>query len=189
MGATKPSACLSGDLVITNGATVTGTGVTIVLTTNQRSSANSGIDVGNVYIDSSSALNITAPTTAPSNCASCTGIAVWQDPCLTTGTNACTAATPSPTFPIMTPPTGVGAPGADDENLIGTGASTNITGVVYFPAQAVIYSGADTPNTTSCTQIVAWGIWFVNNTQFTYGSNCPATAGVGAIAGVPVLVE
>ena len=176
--------------MITNGATVTGTGVTIVLSTSQRSSANSGVDVGNVYVDSASSLDISAPTSAPAGCASCSGMALWQDPC-----TGCTEATPSPKFPInppTTPPAGTTLEeqcGADDLNLIGSGSTANINGIIYFPAQAVLYQGANTSTTTSCTQIVAWGIWFLGNTQFTYGSNCSSPNSLGPIAGVPVVVE
>jgi len=79
-GTAKPSTCLSGNFDVENGATVTGTGVSIVLTTSQ----STGIDVGNVYIDDSSALSITAPTSG-----STSGIAIWQDPC-----TSCTTTTP-----------------------------------------------------------------------------------------------
>lgn len=62
-----------GDFTVSSGATVTGNGVTIVLTT-------SGTDyskVGNIVINGGSTVNITAPNTASN--LSTHGMAFWQD--------------------------------------------------------------------------------------------------------------
>ena len=73
-GAKKPSACLSGDLIIDGNATVTGSGVSIVLTTSKAV----GIDVGNVNITNGGVLSLTAPTANVSGY-QVQGIALWQD--------------------------------------------------------------------------------------------------------------
>ncbi|HWY14623.1 MAG TPA: TadE/TadG family type IV pilus assembly protein [Rhizomicrobium sp.] len=166
-GSTKPTTCLSGNLIISNGATVTGTSVTIVLTT----SAGSGIDIGNVNITGSSALSISAPTTSVSGYP-VQGIALWQDP-----------RAPNPTVTdgnqYTSTTTGV--------NTISSGASTDITGLVYFPSQGLFYSGGS--GGSVCTQIVAFSIVYKASSQFNYPSNCSGAAGELPIGGTASLAE
>lgn len=165
-GASKAANCNSGDFDVTNGATVTGTGVTIVLTT----STAFGYNVGNMFVDDNSVLNITAPT---SNVLGfpVAGIAIWQNPL------APNPANPGPGY----------AEGAAGVNTIASGATTNITGLIYFPAQGVLFSGGAGSN--ACTQILAWAVQFLRGANFSYPASCPATAGVMPIGGAPALTE
>jgi hypothetical protein len=165
-GTTKASACSSGNFSVTNGATVTGTGVTIVLTTTTAYGSN----VGNMNIDDSSALSIAAPTSNTGGYQNA-GIAIWQSSLAPNPGN------PGPGFAETDP--GV--------NTVGSGSTTNITGLVYFPSQAVLYSGG--AGSDACTQVVAWAIQFLKGANFSYPSNCPATAGVMPIGGSPTLAE
>ena len=158
-GTAKPSTCNSGDLAINMGATVQGTGVTIVLTT----TTGNGINVGNLNVDDASSLNISAMTSGAYS-----GMALYQDPIA-----------PQPTAnPGQFVAGGVGV------NSIGAGASANITGVVYFPNQALLYSGG---SGTACTQLVAWALQFNKNASFTYG-NCTGT-GTLSIGGATAVAE
>lgn len=166
-GTTKPTACLSGDLIISNGAKVTGTGVTIVLT----SRTSVAIDIGNVEIDSNSALSISAPTSNVSGY-NVSGIAVWQD-----------SRAPNPTSNNGQQYTSTTA----GVNTISAGASTDITGVVYFPSQGLLYSGGS--GGSACTQIIAFAIAFENSSQFNFPSNCSAGTGELSMGGTPKLAE
>lgn len=166
-GPTKPTTCLSGNLTLSNGATVTGTGVTIVLTT----STGSGIDIGNVSIDSSSALSLSAPTSDVSGY-QVSGMALWQD-----------SRAPNPTSTDGNQYTNTTA----GVNTISSGASTDITGVVYFPSQGLFYSGGS--GGSACTQVVAFSIVFKNSAQFNYPSNCSASTGELSMGGTPKLAE
>jgi hypothetical protein len=165
-GTTKASACSSGNFSVTGGATVTGTGVTIVLTT----STAYGSNVGNMFIDDYSTLNIAAPTSNTGGYQNA-GIAIWQSSLAPNPGN------PGPGFAETDP--GV--------NTVGSGSSTNITGLIYFPSQAVLFSGGSGSN--ACTQIVSWAIQWLHGSDFAYPSNCPATAGVMPIGGSPTLAE
>jgi hypothetical protein len=166
VGASKATACHSGDFDVTNRATVTGTGVTIVLTTN----TVYGYDVGNMFIDDNSALNITAPTSSVSGYP-VAGVAIWQNPL------APKPANPGPGY----------AEGAQGVNTVASGATTNITGLIYFPTQAVLFSGG--AGSDACTQVLAWAVQFLRGANFSYPANCPATAGVQPIGGAPALTE
>jgi Flp pilus assembly protein TadG len=170
-GATKPSGCLSGDLIIIGGAIVTGSGVTIVLTTSQTGS-NVGVDIGQVLVDTNSSLTITAPTTSVVQNGvtyQVGGIAIWQDPRATlpssTDGNMWTAGTITSSSNSAT--AGV--------SVIGTGSTTAITGVVYLPHGGLLFSGGN--GGSSCTQLVAWAISFLNSAQFNYPSSCSTSAG------------
>jgi hypothetical protein len=166
VGASKAAACNSGDFDVTNGAAVTGSGATIVLTT----STVYGYNVGNMLIDDNSALNITAPTSSVSGYP-VAGIAIWQNPL------APEPANPGPGY----------AEGAQGVNTVGSGSTANITGLIYFPTQAVVFSGGAGSN--ACTQILAWAVQFLRGANFSYPANCPATAGVQPIGGAPALAE
>jgi hypothetical protein len=166
-GSTKPTGCLSGDLEISNNAVVSGSGVTIVLTT----SKGVGIDVGNVYITNGGSLSITAPTSNVSGY-QVQGIALWQNPL---------APNPSGTDGNMYTTT------SDGVNTITSGSSTDITGLVYFPSQGLLYSGGSGGNV--CTQIVAFSVVFQYSAQFNYPTNCTSTSGELPIGATPKLAE
>jgi Flp pilus assembly protein TadG len=158
-GTTKPSACVSGNFVNTTGAKVTGSGVTIVLTT----SKGVGIDVGNMYIENSSSLSLTAPASDVGS-DQVAGIAIWQNKI---------APNPTVTDGNMYSSTTAGV------NTVSSGASTDIVGLVYFPSQGLFYSGGS--GGSACTQIVAFSIVFVNSSQFNYPSDCPIATGEQSI--------
>jgi len=180
-GTVKPSTCLSGNLSITGGATVTGSGVTIVLTT----SKGVGIDVGNINIDTSSTLSITSPSTSiVQNGVSYAvgGMALWQDPLAPKACTTCTGAG-APKFDgngNLTATTTAGV------NFISTGANTNIAGAIYLPSQAIVFSGGS--GATSCTQFVAWDVVFQNSASFGYPKNCALASGTKPIGATTKLV-
>lgn len=166
-GTKKPSTCLSGNFVVSGGAVVNGSGVTVVLT----SSTNTAINIGSMNVDTNSTLNLTAPTASVGSY-DVKGIAIWQDkrapnPTATDGNKYTTA--------------------SDGVNLIRSGATTSITGLVYFPSQGIYYMGGNGGN--ACTQIVAWSIVFNASASFNYPTNCPSTAGLTPIGGTPLVVE
>ncbi len=166
-GTTKPTTCLSGDLILNNGATVTGSGVTIDLTT----SKSVGIDIGNVYIENNSGLSITAPTTNLSGFQT-SGMALWQDS---------RAPNPSQTDGNQYTST------SDGVNTVLAGATTNITGLIYFPSQGLLYTGGN--GGSACTQIVAFSIVFQFSAQFNYPNNCAAAAAELPIGATVKLAE
>ena len=141
---------------------MTGSGVSVVLTTST-SGTNVPLNIGQVFIDDNSALSISALTSGTTS-----GLAIWQD------------------SRVVQP----GAPGGGyDEgdsgvNTVGSGSSTNITGAIYLPSEALLFSGG---SSTACTQIVAWAVQYLRSASYTYG-NCHGT-GVVAIDGAPWLVE
>jgi hypothetical protein len=65
------------------------------------------------------------------------------------------------------------AEGDTGVNTIGTGASANVTGIMYFPSQALLFSGG---RGTACTQMIAFAIQFLHDAHFTYG-NCSGAGG------------
>jgi hypothetical protein len=169
-GTSKPTGCLSGDLIVNNGAVVTGTGVTIVMTT----SKGVGIDVGNMYITNGSSLSITAPASNVGGY-QVSGIGIWQD-----------KIAPNPTVKDGNMYTSTTA----GVNTVASGASTDITGLIYFPSQGLFYSGGS--GGSVCTQIVAFSIVFVNRSTFSYPSGCPSAAGeqsIGTNVGFASLVQ
>ena len=135
---------------VENGATVTGSNVTIVAT----SSNDKTSDGGGMYIDG--AATLTAPTSAPGgltcpntgNEPSCSGLLFYQDPAF-----------------------------ADTKKNMGAtitaGASANLTGAIITPATNVSYTGN---SGSSCTLIVSDTIQFTGNSTMTT-TGC-ASAGV-----------
>jgi Flp pilus assembly protein TadG len=162
-GPTKPSNCYSGDLSIANAATVTGSGVTVILTTSSTGS-DAPIYIGNLNVDSTSALAVAAPSSG-----STAGMALWQD--------ARAPYPPNPGFGYYMHQPGV--------NTIGSGNAANITGALYFPSQGVIFSGGN--GTATCTQIVAWAVQVLQSANVNYG-NCQNT-GVAGIGNKSQIVE
>jgi len=58
-------------------------------------------------------------------------------------------------------------------NTLSGGASQNIVGAIYFPGEAVSYSGGSPTGGTLCTQLIAWRIDF--NGSSTFNSVCTGT--------------
>jgi hypothetical protein len=166
-GNTKPTACLSGDFIVNNGAAVTGSGVTVALTT----SKSVAIDIGNVNIENNSTLSISAPTSNV-NGYPVQGIALWQDP-----------RAPNPSSGDGNQYTAT----SDGVNTIASGASTDIAGLIYFPSEGLFYSGGN--GGVSCTQIVAFSIVFKSSANFNYPNDCAAEAGELPIGGTAKLAE
>jgi hypothetical protein len=55
-------------------------------------------------------------------------------------------------------------------NKINGGSSSNITGAIYFPTNAIEYSGGSSTGGAVCTQLIAYTITFKGNS--TFNSNC-----------------
>ena len=68
------------------------------------------------------------------------------------------------------------APSSGTDSFSG-GATQNITGAIYFPHQAVNYSGGTATGGSACTQLIAYTMTFSGGT--TFNNNC---AGVGTAA-------
>ena len=68
------------------------------------------------------------------------------------------------------------APSSGTDSFSG-GATQNITGAIYFPHQAVNYSGGTATGGSDCTQLIAYTMTFSGGT--TFNNNC---AGVGTAA-------
>lgn len=166
-GTSKPATCDSGDFLVTNGANVSGTGVTIVLT----SSTSTKINIGNLYVTNGASLALDAPTSSV-NGYPVSGVAIWQDK---------RAPNPTATDANHYTSTTVGV------NYIDSGASTDINGVVYFPSQALSFSGGS--GSAACTQVVAFVIVFNSSASVNYPANCVATAGVLSIGSTIKVVE
>jgi hypothetical protein len=55
-------------------------------------------------------------------------------------------------------------------NKIDGGSTSNITGAIYFPTNAVEYTGGSSAGGAVCTQLIAYTITFKGNS--TFNSNC-----------------
>lgn len=120
-----------------SGGTLTGQGVTIVLTGTTGNYATVQITGGTVTLDTT--------TLGPLD-----GLAFFQDP------NAPQA-----------PATGLGTSTTTNNFASAGTANLNIGGGIYFPNQLVKYSGAGTPNNAaSCTELVGYQINISGNTTF-----------------------
>ena len=72
-------------------------------------------------------------------------------------------------------------------NTLNGNASSKLQGAVYFPSQAVDFSGTS-GMTTDCLQLVALRLTFIGNTSVS--NTCPAASGASSFTGVQVrLVE
>jgi len=58
-------------------------------------------------------------------------------------------------------------------NSLSGGSAQNIVGAIYFPGEAVNYSGGSPIGGAQCTQLVAWTIAF--NGGSTFNNNCTGT--------------
>jgi Flp pilus assembly protein TadG len=79
-----------------------------------------------------------------------------------------TAPTTGPTAGIALFQDRVSCPGCG--NKLNGGSSSNITGAIYFPTNAVSYSGGSATGGAVCTQLIAYTITFKGNS--TFNSNC-----------------
>jgi Flp pilus assembly protein TadG len=79
-----------------------------------------------------------------------------------------TAPTTGPTAGIALFQDRVSCPGCG--NKINGGSSSNITGAIYFPTNAVEYAGGASTGGAVCTQLIAYTITFKGNS--TFNSNC-----------------
>ena len=129
-----------GDLTINAQATLSGSNVTIVLT-----SSGAASQIGTVTINGGAAVNLTAP---PDTDTGHRGMIFFQDRRATaTGTAK-----------------------------LNGGATMNLFGAVYFPAQAIQFSGNNSSSSPECTQIIGRTVTFIGNSAVKDGG-CPA-AGV-----------
>ena len=55
-------------------------------------------------------------------------------------------------------------------NKINGGSTSNITGAIYFPTNAIEYTGGSATGGAVCTQLIAYTITFKGNSSF--NSNC-----------------
>jgi Flp pilus assembly protein TadG len=134
-----------GQFEDSGGSTVTGTGVTIVLT------SSTGAGYAYMSVTGDSTFTVTAPTTGVT-----AGLAVMQD---------------------RRAPTG-------GHSQVTGNSSTVVTGALYFPTQAIDFSGGVTSN---CLQIVAWQVTLSGNSSM--NNNCAGTGVVGIGAAATTLVE
>jgi hypothetical protein len=79
-----------------------------------------------------------------------------------------TAPTSGPTAGIALFQDRVSGPGCS--NKINGGSTSNITGAIYFPTNAIEYTGGSSTGGAVCTQLIAYTITFKGNSSF--NSNC-----------------
>lgn len=141
-----------GTFNVRSNANVSGNGVTIVLTGSATDHFNP--NYANANMASTGSLTLTAPSTAPTGCPGCTGLAFFQD------RNA----------PLGNP--------LESSSLGGNG-NLSITGALDFPTQLLSYNGNGN-SSSACTQIVAYQVVLQGNG--TLQDNCAGT-GVAQIIG------
>jgi Flp pilus assembly protein TadG len=129
-----------GDLTVNAQATLTGTNVTIVLT-----SSGAASQIGTVTINGGAVVNLTAPTDPDTGHR---GLIFFQD------RRASSAGTAK----------------------LNGGATMNLFGAVYFPAQAIQFSGNNSSSSPECTQIIGKTVTFIGNSTVK-DANC-SQAGV-----------
>jgi Flp pilus assembly protein TadG len=137
----------SGSFSVSGTSTVTGTGVTIILTSSKST-------YGTATISGGTTVTLTAPTSG-----ALSGLALFQDPKASGGTNSLSGA-----------------------------SGQNITGAIYFPDEAVSYSGGSTTGTAAkCTQLIGLTLTFSGTT--TFNSTCSGVGIAGVGGGATKLVE
>ena len=131
-----------GSLTINSKATITGTGVTFILTgDNAHGYATLTINGGQQM-----SLTLTAPTSGPYG-----GMAFFQDRNANSGGSSSSSSS-----------CGSGT----SQNQINGGSNQKITGAIYFPNQSVCYSGnSSTSGAGQCTQLIARTISFTGNSD------------------------
>src|SRR5579875_453246 len=137
-----------GNFTVNAQAAITGTGVTIILT------SSSGTNYGTVTINGGATVSLTAP--AAGAAAGVPGIALWID------RNA----------PLATDYLN----GGSNQNINGViympsqqvsfkgGSNQNINGVIYMPSQQVSFNGGSSQATT-CLQLIALSVTFSGNSD------------------------
>ena len=138
-----------GTFNVANGATVTGNGVTIVLT------SSTGANYATASFGGGATTNFTALSTGPT-----AGLAFFQDPRAPTGSSS---------------------------NL-SNGASTTITGALYFPTQGLTFSGG-TSTGSACLQIVGYTITLSNGATLRAGCSGTGVLPIGSGGGASGLIE
>jgi Flp pilus assembly protein TadG len=121
-----------GNMSVSGGATVSGNGVTIIMT-----NSTTPTSTGSVSIAGGSNINLSAPTTGAT-----AGLAFFQDR---------------------------GAANNGSNSFSG-GATQSITGALYFPNQAVSFSGNSGNTPAPCTQLVGYTLTFTGTSAF--NANC-----------------
>lgn len=135
-----------GDFIVNGGATLSGNGVTFVLT-------GSGSNYSQLNISGGADLSLSAPDAGSGQ--PYEGVLFFQD------RNA-------PSFQGATP----------IKNKLLGGANLDITGAIYFPKQALDFTGG-VSGLTRCLQLVAREIEFSGDARIL--NNCTADDGVGAL--------
>jgi Putative Flp pilus-assembly TadE/G-like len=148
-----------GGLTINAGAVVSGTGVTLVLT----SSSSKKNSVPSVSINGSATVNITAPTSNSALGADSSGVVIFLDP------NA-------------------GGGSKQSLNINGN-SNTYFGGAIVAPAAAVGFEGTGVSgNGHNCTQIIGDTITFIGNSTVSSDCDSQHTAAINS-AGATVLSE
>jgi hypothetical protein len=156
----------SGDFNIGSG-TVTGSGVTIVLTSSHGS-------YGNLLVANGATLSLTAPTSGTFS-----GIAVAQNP------NA-----PFQADTLNTCSSASNAPSGQKVNSFAGGSTSSITGALYFPAQSLCFSNNGQVSASSCTQAIANKIYITGSAGLAASCANAGTKSIGSGAAVATaLVE
>ena len=96
-----------------------------------------------------------------------------------------TAPTTGPTAGIALFQDRVSCPGCG--NKINGGSSSNITGAIYFPTNAIEYSGGASTGGAVCTQLIAYTITFKGNSTFNSSCNSAGTKTINFTNGTLVM--
>ena len=125
-----------GDFIIDGGSSVTGAGVTFVLT------ATDPANIGNLTIAGGTTSDLSAPTNEADPYA---GVLVYQD----------RLATSFSTKKVK------GVTVLNQNSILG-GASTDLQGSIYFPSQEIRYAGG-AGSADGCTQVIGRKVTFAGN--------------------------
>jgi hypothetical protein len=175
-GASKTLTAGSGAYVFCNGLNLSG-GASLTL--------NPGVYVingGSLNLSGGTTLNATGGVTIVLTSSTGSGYAT---------ANISGGATVNITAPTSGPTAGLAffqdrnAPSTGTDSFSG-GATQAITGAIYFPDQAVNYSGGAATGGSNCTQLVAYTMSFSGGSSF--NNNC-AGAGTAAIGSATKMVE
>jgi hypothetical protein len=76
---------------------------------------------------------------------------------------------------------------ASCSNKLNGGSTQNITGAIYFPTNAIEYSGGASTGGPVCTQLIAYTITFKGNSTFNSSCNSAGTKQINAVNGTLVM--
>jgi len=138
-----------GSFSVSNGATVTGSDVTVILT------SSTGVNYATASFAGGATVDLSAPSTGAT-----AGLAFFQDP---------------------------RAPVGSSSNLA-NGASTTILGALYFPTQALSFSGG-TSTGSACMQLVAYTVTISNGATVYSGCSGTGVLPMGGGSGASGLIE